>query len=218
MAEAWSNAGNLRRAQSVLDDMEQRGPKPSVRTYKMMAAGMQRNQTRTNQHELINRSKDKAHELLSVHRDRSLLDAMTAAIGADIQSNEASARLEFAFKQAAGHHGVTDTAGALHALHLLGVPSSDLLKRYLHDADDNGDGSLDYGEFVHAVKFVFRRLAENLQEARNGGISRGKQAREATARQAGQSLTARAAARGAGWVPAFFWRFDSIRNAFSSSD
>ena len=183
MAEAWSNAGNLRRAQSVLDDMEQRGPKPSVRTYKMMAAGMQRNQTRTNQHELINRSKDKAHELLSVHRDRSLLDAMTAAIGADIQSNEASARLEF-----------------------------------VHDADDNGDGSLDYGEFVHAVKFVFRRLAENLEEARNGGISKGKQAREATARQAGQSLTARAAARGAGWVPAFFWRFDSIRNAFSSSD
>ena len=122
MAEAWSNAGNLRRAQSVLDDMEQRGPKPSVRTYKMMAAGMQRNQTRTNQHELINRSKDKARELLSVHRDRSLLDAMTAAIGADIQSNEASARLEFAFKQAAGHHGVTDTAVASLACLPLLIP------------------------------------------------------------------------------------------------
>ena len=50
MAEAWSNAGNLRRAQSVLDDMEQRGPKPSVRTYKMMAAGMQHAHVHTQVH------------------------------------------------------------------------------------------------------------------------------------------------------------------------
>ena len=37
---------------------------------------------------------------------------------------------------------------------------------YLKDSDENGDGSLDFGEFIHAIKFVFHRVRENILEAR----------------------------------------------------
>ena len=102
------------------------------------------------------------------------------------------------------------------ALSQLGVAPTPLLRKYLHDADANGDGSVDFGEFIHTIKYVVRVVSEAIDEAEQGdaGASR---AREAAAREASKHpLTARMAKRRSGWVPSFFWRFDSIRNAFSS--
>ena len=216
LAECWCNASNLKRAEEIVAGMEAHGPQPSVAAYTVIDDGMKRNQDKRCSQELIQRSQTVADKLLRLHRHRALLAQMDAGLGSDIHSDACMLRLEAAFKKVAGDVGISDIQGALKALELLNVQESALLKRYLKDADENGDGTVDYGEFIHAVKAVRHRLTDNIFKEANGREDSGTQAKEQAVRQASKHpITARLAQKRAGWIQSFFWRFDSIRNAFS---
>jgi hypothetical protein len=215
LADCWCNASNMKRAEEIVAGMEADGPQPSVAAYTVINDGMMRNQDKRCSQELIQRSQTVADKLLRLHRHRALLAQMDAGLG-DIDSDACMLRLETAFKKVAGDAGISDLQGALNAMELLNVQESALLKRYLKDADENGDGTVDYGEFIHAVKAVRHRLTDTIFKAENEREDSGTQAKEEAVRLAlKHPITARLAQKRAGWIQSFFWRFDSIRNAFS---
>jgi len=218
LVESWGNGGRLRRATEVVRYMEgDAGPAPSVRTYEALAQGFHRNQEQQLRQQLVEHSQTLAESLLRVHRHRALMEQLRSSLGENISSEKTMLRLGEVFQGVAGDIGITDIDGVEEALQNLGVPPSALLQKYLRDADANGDGSVDFGEFVHSIKYVVRVVGEVIQEAEQGDAGAASHAREAAAREASKHpLTARLAQRRAGWVPSFFWRFDSIRNALSA--
>jgi hypothetical protein len=115
----------------------------------------------------------------------------------------------------AGPNGTTDSKGVIMALQILNVTPSAQLLKYSKEADDNGSGEMNLGEFLSWIKFILRRARENIFEAEHGGRDTSTTIKESAAREAARHpLIARLASRRTGWVQSFFRRFDNIRNAF----
>ena len=118
----------------------------------------------------------------------------------------------------AGPNGTTDSKGVMTALQLLKITPSAQLLKYSKEADENGRGDMDLGDFLSWMKFILRRARENiLEEEHQGRDSRDTSTtiKQNAAREAERHpLIVRLASRRTGWVQSFFRRFDNVRNAF----